>query len=99
MKKIALLLTTILLIAGISGIYGYSSIYSKDDETNSLVAETEDQTQENNSTVEEEPEDPPVEDKDTFFRGIKDECFEHGGMERCWKLYVPNRQMKHNQSL
>jgi len=90
MKKIALLLTTILLIAGISGIYGYSSIYSKDDETNSLVAETEDQTQENNSTVEEEPEDPPVEDKDTFFRGIKDECFEHGGMERCWKLYVPN---------
>ena len=80
-----------LLITGASGAYGYFFIYEADD---SEITKTEqEQVQETNDTADEkpeEPEDPPVEENNTFFRGIKDECFEHGGMERCWKLYVPN---------
>ena len=80
-----------LLITGASGAYGYFFIYEADD---SEITKTEqEQVQETNDTADEKPEeseDPPVEENNTFFRGIKDECFEHGGMERCWKLYVPN---------
>ena len=89
MKKISLLLAVIVLIAGASGTYGYFFIYAEDDEVDSTIVETEEET-EPEPEPEPEPEEPPGETNDTFFRGIKDECFEHGGMERCWKLYVPD---------
>ena len=78
-----------LLITGASGAYGYFFIYEADDSESEIV-EQEEPVTETNDTVEEEPDDPPLETNDTFFRGIKDECFEHGGMDRCWKLYVPD---------
>ena len=80
----------------VSGCLADNNSESDDSEN---VQKEQDQTQENNNnTVEEDPEDSPVEDNDTFFRGMKEECFEHGGMERCWKLYVPN-EIDANQSI
>ena len=72
-----------LLITGASGAYGYFFIYDKDDSEDLEIEKG--QNQENNNTVEEEPEpeepdDPPAEDNDDFFRGVKDECLDHGGM-------------------
>ena len=92
MKKTSLLLATVLLIAGVSGTYGYFFIFSDDEPDSPAVEIKEEQTQGTNGTVEEEPDDSLAETNDTFFRGIKDECFEHGGMERCWKLVFINMQ-------
>ena len=92
MKKMTLIVIAMLLVTGASGAFGYFFIYVSDD-SEVVVAVQDDQTQETDDTVDEgpeEPEDPPAEDNDTFFRGMKDECFEHGDIERCWKLYVPN---------
>ena len=82
-----------LLITGASGAYGYFFIY-ENDELEVIELDTIDNTPETNETVEEEPEepeDPPAENNDTLFRGMKEECFEHGGIERCWILYVPDQ--------
>ena len=82
-----------LLVTGASGAYGYFFIYESDNSSEDKV----EQIQETNETVEEEPEepeepeDPPAEDNNTFFRGLRDECFEHNGVERCWILYVPEQ--------
>jgi len=93
MKKITLIVIAMLLVTGASGAYGYFFIYESDNSSEDKV----EQIQETNETVEEEPEepeepeDPPAEDNNTFFRGLRDECFEHNGVERCWILYVPER--------
>ena len=89
MKKASLIIVVLLLITGASSSYGYFFIYEADDSEPEIV-EQEEPVTETNDTIEEEPDDPPLETNDTFFRGIKDECFEHGGMDRCWKLYVPD---------
>ena len=93
MKKITLIVIAMLLVTGASGAYGYFFIYESDNSSEDKV----EQIQETNETVEEEPEepeepeDPPAEDNNTFFRGLRDECFEHNGVERCWILYVPEQ--------
>ena len=93
MKIGAIIVIAMLLV---SGCLADNNSESDDSEN---VQKEQDQTQENNNnTVEEDPEDSPIEDNDTFFRGMKEECFEHGGMERCWKLYVPN-EIDANQSI
>lgn len=82
-----------LLITGASGAYGYFFIY-ENDELEVIELDAIDDAPETNETVEEEPEepeDPPIEDNTTFFRGMKEECFEHNGIERCWILYVPEQ--------
>ena len=89
MKKTSLLLVIMLLITGTGGAYGYFFIYETE-EVEAIELDEIDETQETNDTVDEEPEDPPVENNDTLFRGMKKECFEHGGIERCWILYVPD---------
>ena len=70
MKKASLIIIAMLLLAGVSGAYGYFFIYESDDSKDVQIEQ--DQLQENNDPVEEEPEDPSVEDNETFFRGIKD---------------------------
>ena len=90
MKKISLLLVIMLLITGTSGAYGYFFIYETE-ESEVIELDEIDETQETNDTVDEEPQDPPVENNDTLFRGMKEECFEHGDIERCWILYVPDQ--------
>ncbi len=93
MKKMTLIVIAMLLVTGASGAYGYFFIYEADNSSEDKV----EQIQETNETVgeepeePEEPEDPPVEDNSTFFRGLRDECFEHNGIERCWILYVPEQ--------
>jgi len=89
MKKTSLLIVTMLLVTGASGAYGYFFIYSAEDSETSIL-EPEEELQDTNDTNGDEPEDSPVETNETFFIGMKDECFEHGGIERCWKLYVPD---------
>ncbi|MEC7135760.1 MAG: hypothetical protein VXW55_03740, partial [Candidatus Thermoplasmatota archaeon] len=94
MKKITLILATLLLITSASGAYGYFFIYQLDN-SNEVEVQQE-QVQETNETVEkepeepEEPEEPPQEDNSSFFIGMKDECFEYDGIDRCWTIYVPN---------
>ena len=90
MKKTSLLLVIMVLITGTSGAYGYFFIYETE-ESEVIELDEIDETQETNDTVDEGPQDPPVENKDTLFRGMKEECFEHGGIERCWILYVPDQ--------
>jgi len=82
-----------LLITGVSGTYGYFFIYESE-ESEEIKIDTIEAIPETNDTADEEPEepeDPPTEDNDTLFRGMKEECFEHGGIERCWILYVPDQ--------
>ena len=88
-----LIVIAMLLVTGASGAYGYFFIYESSDSEEIEV----EQVQETNETVEEEPEEPeepdepPAEDNNSFFRGMRDECFEHNGIERCWILYVPEQ--------
>ena len=89
MKKTSFLIIGILLITGISGAYGYVFIYDID-ESETPVLETEEQMQETNDTVEEEPEEPIIEDNSSFFRGLREDCVDHAGFERCWLTYVPD---------
>ena len=89
MKKTTLLLAIVLLMAGASGTYGYFFINNVD-ETESVELEVKEDELDTNQTVEENPEDSPVENNDTFFRGLREECMDHEGFERCWLTYVPD---------
>ena len=94
MKKMTLIVIATLLVTGASGAYGYFFIYQSEDSDE--VEVQQEQVQETNETVEEapeepeEPEEPPQEDNSSYFIGMKDECFEYDGMDRCWTIYVPN---------
>ena len=72
MKKTTLLLAIVLLIAGASGTYVYFFIENVD-ETESVELEVKEDESDTNQTVEENPEDSPVENNDTFFRGLREE--------------------------
>ncbi|SVE10325.1 uncharacterized protein METZ01_LOCUS463179, partial [marine metagenome] len=89
MKKTTLLLAIVLLIAGASGTYVYFFIENVD-ETESVELEVKEDESDTNQTVEENPEDIPVENNGTFFRGLREECLNHKGFERCWLTYVPD---------
>ena len=94
MKKVTLIISLMLLITGASGAYGYFFIYESEDSDE--VEVQQEQVQETNETVEEEPdepeepEEPPQTDNNSFFVGMKEECFDYDGMDRCWTIYVPN---------
>ena len=76
-------------MAGASGTYGYFFIDNVD-ETESVELEVKEEESDTNQTVEENPEDSPVENNDTFFRGLREECMDYEGFERCWLTYVPD---------
>ena len=94
MKKVTLIISLMLLITGASGAYGYFFIYESED--SNIVVVEEEQVQDTNETAEEEPEEPeepeesPQTDNNSFFVGMKEECFNYDGMDRCWIIYVPN---------
>ena len=94
MKKATLIIAVMLLITGASGAYGYFFIYESED--SNIVLVEEEQVQDTNETAEEEPEEPeepeesPQTDNNSFFVGMKEECFGYDGMDRCWTIYVPN---------